>query len=332
MKRNNFLLSVFAALVAMLPLGAYAQDSGVRGDVNGDGKVSIADVTAVINYLLSGDDSAIDLSAADVDDNGVVKISDVTALIYILLGNSYPYFPETVTLTANGVSFTMVYVAPGTFMMGATDKDGSDATEIEFPSHQVTLTRGFYISQTEVTYELWEAVMGTTALPASGPSDYPATMMSDMQAVIFCSSLGFLGKDFYLPTEAEWEYAARGGHKSEGYKYAGSDNVDEVAWYKDNSGGTSHPVGQKKPNELGLYDMSGNVNEWCRDIVDFRLGSYPSDPQTDPCVQDPIGLGGYRIARGGTNGLHSAASRVAARRTERSLNMQTGFRFIFYVD
>ena len=329
MKKINFLLSALSLLIAMLPLVSWTQYRGIRGDANGDGKVNITDVTSIINYLLSGDGSAIDLSAADVDGNGTVKINDVTELINILLGNEEPTYADTKTFTVNGVSFTMVYVAPGTFMMGASDKDGNEATEYEFPAHQVTLTKGFYISQTEVTYGLWEAVMGTTALPFSGPSDYPAVMMSDLKADFFCRALRFLGPEFSLPTEAEWEYAARGGHKSEGYKYSGSDDVNEVAWYNGNSGGTYHPVGQKKPNELGLYDMSGNVNEWCRDCIQLFYNPYPSEPQVDPCNNRP---GNTCMVRGGTKEDVATRCRVSARYEAQSLNMLTGFRFIFYVD
>ena len=287
-------------------------------------------MTAVINYLLSGDDSAIDLSAADVDGNGVVKISDVTALIDILLGNADPIHPDTMTFTYNGVTFTMSYVAPGTFTMGATAEQGSDAENNEKPAHQVTLTRGFYISQTEVTFGLLEAVMGTNVMPATGPSDYPAMMISNPMAKSFCNILGsYIGLDLELPTEAEWEYAARGGHKSMGYKYSGSDNIDEVAWYKSNSGGDYHPVAQKKPNELGLYDMSGNVNEWCRDCIQLFYNPYPSEPQVDPCNNRP---GNTCMVRGGTKEDVATRCRVSARYEAQSLNMLTGFRFIYYVD
>ena len=331
MKKINFLLSAFAVLVALLPLGAMAQDRGILGDANGDGKVNITDVTTIINYLLSGDGSAIDLSAADVDGNGTVKITDVTELINILLGNAEPTHPDTKTFTYNGVTFTMSYVAPGTFTMGATPEQGSDAENREKPAHQVTLTRGFYISQTEVTFGLLEAVMGTNVMPATGPSDYPAMMISDSMAKSFCNVLGsYLGLDLDLPTEAEWEYAARGGHKSLGYKYSGSDNIDEVAWYKSNSGGTYHPVAQKKPNELDLYDMSGNVNEWCRDRIELFYNPYPSEPQVDPCNNSAYG--NTCMVRGGTKEDVATRCRVSARYEAQSLNMLTGFRFIFYVD
>ena len=321
MRIQNYLIRIaLAVFVALLPLGAMSQ---VQGDVNGDGKVNIGDVTAIISYLLTGDDSAIDLSAADVDGSGSVKIGDVTALITILLNT--PTHPDTVTYTYNGVSFTMVYVAPGTFTMG------SDAKNNEKPAHQVTLTKGFYICQTEVTNELWVAVMGTGVSPISGPMDHPATMISDTMAKSFCNVLGSnLGLEMEVPTEAEWEYAARGGHKSLGYKYAGSNNIDEVAWYKGNSNGESHPVGQKKPNELGLYDMSGNVNEWCRDRIQLAYNQYPNGPVVDPCNNSIYG--NTCMVRGGTHEDVADMCRVSARYEAQTLNMLTGFRFIIYVE
>ena len=191
------------------------------------------------------------------------------------------------TFTANGVSFNMVYVAGGTFQMGS-----NDGYDWEKPVHSVTLS-DYYIGQTEVTQELWQAVMG------SNPSHFedaknPVNMVSWNDCQEFISKLNRLtGGRFRLPTEAEWEYAARGGNKSRGYKYSGSDDLGSVAWYKDNSGDEVHPVGSKSPNELGLYDMSGNVWEWCSDWK----GSYPSSPQTNPTGASS---GSDRVLRGGS--------------------------------
>ena len=191
------------------------------------------------------------------------------------------------TFTVNGVSFNMVYVAGGTFQMGSNDGDDD-----EKPVHSVTLS-DYYIGQTEVTQELWQAVMG------SNPSDFkgaknPVNNVSWNDCQEFIIKLNRLtGGRFRLPTEAEWEYAARGGNKSRGYKYSGSDYLGSVAWYKDNSGREVHPVGSKSANELGLYDMSGNVFEWCSD----RFGDYPSSPQTNPTGASS---GSERVARGGS--------------------------------
>ena len=185
----------------------------------------------------------------------------------------------------------MVYVQGGTFTMGATDEQGSDADIDEKPAHSVTLS-SYYIGKTEVTQELWEAVMG------SNPSEFkgnrkPVEQVSWNDCQTFISMLNALtGKNYRLPTEAEWEFAARGGIKSKGYKYSGSNTLDDVAWCEDNSGETTHEVGTKSPNELGLYDMSGNVWEWCNDWY----GNYISSPSNNPTGP---GSGTDRVHRGG---------------------------------
>lgn len=195
------------------------------------------------------------------------------------------------TFTVNGVQFTMVEVGGGTFTMGATSEQGSDAEDDEKPAHEVTLS-DYYIGQTEVTQALWEAVMG------SNPSDHrgdnlPVEQVSWDDCQVFIQELNQLtGKQFRLPTEAEWEYAARGGRKSRGYKYAGGNNIDSVAWCDGNSGNETHPVATKQANELGIYDMSGNVLEWCSD----RYGGYQSSSLSDP--QGPS-FGSVRVIRGG---------------------------------
>ncbi len=178
--------------------------------------------------------------------------------------------------TVNGVSFQMVTVEGGTFTMGVdtTMVEAGMANIDEVPAHDVTLET-FSIGQTEVTQELWQAVMGSNPSSFSSDPQRPVEQVSWEDCQEFISRLNALtGKNFRLPTEAEWEYAARGGNKSRGTLYAGSDNIDDVAWYYTNSyavGPTSenfgtHVVGTKHSNELGLCDMSGNVHEWCSDI------------------------------------------------------------------
>ena len=209
-------------------------------------------------------------------------------------------FHENKTFAVNGVSFNMVYVEGGTFQMGSNDGE-----DWEKPVHEVTLSN-YYIGQTEVTQELWQAVMG------SNPSDFkgaknPVNNVSWNYCQEFIKKLNKLTKqNFRLPTEAEWEFAARGGNKSRGYKYSGSDNLGSVAWYKDNSSSAVNPVGSKSPNELGLYDMSGNVWEWCADWY----SSYSSSSQINPMGYSS---GSNRVVRGGSWGSGAAYCRVAKR-------------------
>ena len=196
------------------------------------------------------------------------------------------------TFTANGVSFDMMYVKGGTFTMGATSEQGSDADDNEKPTHRVTLS-SFYIGKYEVTQALWKAVMGTNPSIWKG-DNLPVENVSWDDCQTFIRKLNALtGKNFRLPTEAEWEFAARGGNNSRGYKFAGSNNIGDVAWYSDNSGSKPHVVGTKSPNELGIYDMSGNVYEWCQDWY----GSYSSASQTNPTGTNS---GSNRVLRGGS--------------------------------
>ena len=186
-------------------------------------------------------------------------------------------------ITVNGVSFTMIAVEGGTFNMGAQNVDpnglnyDSEAYDREAPVHSVTLS-DFYIGETEVTQELWEAVMGYNMSHFEG-AQKPVEQITWHDCRAFITILNqFTGKEFRLLTEAEWEFAARGGNKSQGYKYSGSDVLEDVAWYKDNSGSETHDVKTKTPNELGVYDMCGNVLEWCQDY----FAAYSSEPQVDP--------------------------------------------------
>ena len=190
----------------------------------------------------------------------------------------------------------MIAVEGGTFTMGATEEQGSDADPDEKPAHQVTLS-SYYIGKTEVTQELWEAVMGSSLSNFKG-TNLPVEKVSWEDCQEFVSKLNALtGKNFRLPTEAEWEFAARGGNKSRGCKYSGSNTIDDVAWYDSNSSSTTHPVATKTPNELGIYDMSGNVSEWCNDW--YVGSSYTSESQTNPTGPDSGGSLSFRVWRGG---------------------------------
>ena len=202
-------------------------------------------------------------------------------------GGTPAFDGEDKVYTANGVSFKMIAVKGGTFQMGS-----DDVFDDVKPVHQVTLS-DYYIGETEVTQELWSAVMGSNHSYFTGNMQRPVEWVSWNDCQTFISKLNQLtGETFRLPTEAQWEYAARGGNKSKGYTYSGSNEIDEVAWYRDNSDTTTHPVQTKAPNELGIYDMSGNVWEWCSDWY----GDYSSAAQTDPTGP---ATGSYRVIHGG---------------------------------
>lgn len=186
----------------------------------------------------------------------------------------------------------MVLVEGGTFMMGGTAEQGAEASEYEFPIHEVTVS-SFYIGKYEVTQEEWEAVMGENPSRFPNPK-HPVDQVSYRDCQKFIRKLSRIAKKrFRMPTEAEWEFAARGGKLSKGYKYAGSNDIKEVAWLFENSNNGTQDVGLKKPNELGLYDMSGNVWEWCNDL----LGNYSYAQQ-----KNPVGAysGTFYVFRGGS--------------------------------
>lgn len=193
--------------------------------------------------------------------------------------------------TVNGVTFKMIGVKGGSFSMGSAE-GAAGAEKDEYPVHKVTVGN-FYIAETEVTQELWTAVMG------SNPSGYTDDAQLPVESVTWFDCLDFIeklneltGATFRLPTEAEWEYAARGGLYSKGFLYSGSDTLANVGWYKDNAKERPQKVKQLAPNELGLYDMSGNIWEWCNDW----LGDYTAEE-----VDNPQGAqeGRLRVMRGG---------------------------------
>ena len=225
--------------------------------------------------------------------SNAVASSSSNTLGYSSASSSMSSGSNTISIPVkNGISIDMVKVEAGTFMMGATS-EMKDPYDNEKPVHQVTLTNDYYMGMYEVPQALWEAVMG------SNPSEYkgdnlPVEMVSWNDCQEFISKLNSLtGRKFRLPTEAEWEYAARGGKRSRGYQYSGNSNISDVAWYDGNSGSKPHPVGTKQANELGIYDMSGNVYEWCSDWY----GSYSSSSQTNPTGADS---GSGRVVRGGS--------------------------------
>ena len=192
----------------------------------------------------------------------------------------------------DGISIDMVRVEAGTFTMGATPEMEYPEDD-EKPAHQITLTNDYYIGKYEVTQALWQAVMGYNPSNFKGVN-LPVEQVSWDDCQEFISKLNRItGKKFRLPTEAEWEYAARGGKKSRGYQYSGSNNLADVAWNDGNSGNMTHVVGSKQVNELGIYDMTGNVWEWCQDWY----GKYSRSSQTNPTG---VNSGDFRVYRGGS--------------------------------
>ena len=221
----------------------------------------------------------------------------------------------------DGIIIDMVRVEAGTFTMGATS-EMENPWDDEFPTHQVTLTNDYYIGKYEVTQALWQAVMGNNPSHFKG-DNLPVESISWDSCQKFISNLNKItGKKFRLPTEAEWEYAARCGNKTNDYQYSGSNNISDVGWYKDNSGSKTHRVGLKQANELGIYDMTGNVWEWCQDWH----GDYSSSSQTNPTG---VTTGSHRVCRGGCWHVEAIDCRSSSRigySTERNGSSGLGIR------
>ena len=236
-------------------------------------------------------DSTDDIDIDPIENNNPVKDDGVSH------GTPIP-------ITVNGVTFNMIKVEGGTFTMGATS-EMTEPWDDEKPTHKVTLS-SYYIGETEVTQALWKAVMGSNPSFFKG-DDLPVEEVSWDDCQDFILKLNSITKrSFRLPTEAEWEFAARGGNKSKHTQYSGSGNIGEVAWYDGNSGSKTHPVKTKKANELGIYDMSGNVWEWCQDWY----GSYSNGAQDNPTGPNS---GASRVYRGGSWGNYAGFCRWSYR-------------------
>lgn len=294
------LLCLFTMLVG--PFEAVAGDNYIRGDADGDEQVTIKDVSALLDYLLTGEWP----SEPVPEEKPKVKYYDVY-----------------------GVTFKMIEVKGGTFTMGATNEQDTCALDNEKPAHEVTLS-DYYIGEFEVTQDMWVAVMMENPSWHSSSNGFVENLQRPVERVTWDSCQGFisslnsiLGTNFRLPTEAEWEFAARGGNKSKNCLYAGSDDVDEVAWYNCKDVNSDHfstqEAGTKLPNELGIYDMSGNVMEWCQDWYK----PYTADAQTNPT--GPI-VGVDHVYRGGGWTTDAGKCRVTYRYGSNGKANGIGFR------
>ncbi len=247
-------------------------------------------------------------------------------------------YGKSFTESAFGIDMQFVWVEAGDFIMGGTSEQGGSVEESERPTRRVFLD-GYYIAVFEVTQSQWEKVMASTLyqqLAKAGPEgnkngtngvgpDYPMYYVNWDEAMEFCRILSYkTGKAYSLPTEAQWEYAARGGKENEGTKFSGGNMVDGVAWYKDNSGLSTHPVGGKNPNALGLYDMSGNVWEWVKDRYGKTYANYDTNNPVGPTK------GPERVVRGGSFNSAAERCRVSVRRSNQpaSYHHYYGFRVV----
>lgn len=267
-------------------------------------------------------------------------------ILTFILGNTTACFQDKsdqesiqgLSFTLNGESFEMIFVKGGTFIMGCTEEQSGDCEDDEKPAHEETMS-SFYIGKYEVTQRLWNAVMGADLNQSynSGCEDCPVENVSWNDTQEFISKLNTLTDSiFRLPAEAEWEYAARGGKRSKGYKYSGGNNIDNIAWYIENyqkskygKRGTTHPVGLKKPNELGLYDMSGNVWEWCSDW--YTKEYFINGKRVNPDWPFPGTPRFFRhVLRGGSWGSSAKGCRVSyiAYDTENYHDEYGGFRLV----
>lgn len=270
-------------------IGAVVEETGTKN-------ISLTDIDG--NFIIKAKSSSITVTVTFLGCvPKQVKLTEGTKEEITLIEETYKKQPSSsassITIPVkDGISIEMVKVEGGTFMMGATPEMKNSWTE-ERPIHQVTLTNDYYIGKYEVTQSLWCALMDNNPSYFKG-DNLPVEQVSWDDCQKFINKLNDItGRKFRLPTEAEWEYAARGGKKSRGYQYSGSNKISDVAWYSSNSEHKTQPVGLKLANELGLYDMSGNVDEWCFD----RFGFYSALSQTNPLGADD---GICRVYRGGS--------------------------------
>ena len=314
---------------------------------NSGGRIIIA--AKILNIESGKVENSARPKVANLDDNGMEKAcAEVVAdLLGTTSGGSYtstrPSTPggrvqrgQDFTETAFGINMKMIYVEGGAFTMGCTSDQGGECDNDESPNRQTTVG-SYYIGMLEVTQSQWEKVMGTSIYQQEAKAgasntygtgaDYPMYYVSWEEAKEFCARLSRqTGRSYSLPTEAEWEYAARGGNKHEGTKYSGGWSIDDVAWYSGNSNSSTHPCGTKRSNALGIYDMSGNVWEWCEDWYGKQYLQYDNN--------NPKGAstGSHRVLRGGSWHNRARYCRVAYRDACYPINRfsYNGFRVVLH--
>lgn len=273
------LLLLLLLPIAVLSASAQSNDYNMVIELKNGTKVTLG-ANDVESLTFNGE-------ALSISGNTIADLYSKIAELKALITKYHPEEAEKV-FSANSVTFKMIKVVAGTFQMGSSSGNNN-----EKPVHQVTLTNDYYIGETEVTQELWQAVMGSNPSNFKG-NKLPVENVTWNDCQTFIAKLNELtGMNFRLPTEAEWEFAARGGNVSQGYIYSGSNTIDDVAWYAPNSSKKTHEVATKTPNELGIYDMSGNVWEWCQDWY----GDYSNEAQTNPTGP---ASGSSRLCRGGS--------------------------------
>jgi len=210
--------------------------------------------------------------------------------------------------TLKAIDDKMVKIEGASFTMGCNEVKDSGCYYWEKPAHKVLIST-FYMAKYPVTQKEWTAVVGDKPWFSKDCGDCPVENVSWYDAQVFINKLNQLtGRYYRLPTEAEWEYAARGGNRSRDYKYAGSNKLSDVAWFEANSNKQTHPVGQKLPNELGLYDMCGNVWQWCNDWFDDKYYSHSPEDNPQGGIKDA-----YRACRGGSWWSEEKDSRLSNR-------------------
>jgi len=296
-KTKHYLLIIFAILLGIISFACRKEKNISDVVLSSSSLTLLPNETAFLTAIIYPTDvtnknvtwNSSNLRVATVENGWVMAISEGTALITVTTEIENITANCKVTVNRHPAEPEMVFVEGGTFIMGCSD---SICNNKDLPQHQVTLS-SFKISKYPVTQKQWETIMRTSPPNVPQGDNMPITKLFWDDTQYFINKLNKItGKNYRLPTEAEWEFAARGGNKSEGYRYSGSDNLDEVAWYAKNGYLSVHPLGQKKPNELGIYDMSGNYDEWCNNWYE----PYSEIPQINPIGQEN---GIWRILRGG---------------------------------